>query len=184
MIYPQQNKHKRSTFSREEDRKLQELVAKYKTDWAKIASEMPGRNSRQVKDRWENYLSADIEHRPWTSDEDSVLYEKYAKFGPRWKYISSFFEKRTEAQVKNRWRLLERAKVRRARQYNQELLWNARHLLKWQPKCHFRRAQLTKSNEVEAEAKNTYEPYDLECDTFPEDTEILEEAFLLNCEID
>ena len=37
---------------------------------------------------------------------------------------------------------------------------------------------------METEAKNTYEPYDLECDTFPEDTEILEEAFLLNCEID
>lgn len=155
VVWQKPNKRKRSTFSSEEDKRLQDLAAKYNTDWVKIAREMPGRNSRQVKDRWENYLSADIEHRPWTAEEDSLLWQKYAEFGSKWKYISKFFEKRTEAQVKNRWRLLQRAKVRWARQHRTELLWRASQISKWQSKRRFRSAKLTKSIATETEAENT-----------------------------
>ena len=111
----------RNTFSNEEDKRLNELVATYGMDWVTISREMPGRNARQVKERWKNYLSSDVEHRPWTSDEDDLLYEKYREFGPKWKEISRFFEKRTEVHVKNRWRLLQRAELRKARQWCKQL---------------------------------------------------------------
>ena len=95
---------KRKTFSKEEDARLLTLVKYYGiTQWAKIASLMPFRSTRQCKERYEGYLAPSVNHEKFSSEEDLLLLEKYDKFGSKWKTISSFFEGRSGNQLKNRW---------------------------------------------------------------------------------
>ena len=115
----------RCPFTHNEDKELQHLVACHGMNWEYIATLMPGRNVRQVKERWTNYLSSDVENRPWTPDEDALLREKFSEFGSKWKRISSFFEKRSDVHVKNRWRLLQRAEMRTIRKQQKLLLQEA-----------------------------------------------------------
>jgi hypothetical protein len=82
------------------------------TDWHRIAAAVPGRNPRQCRDRWLNYLSPDVGNGPWTSEDDQLLMRRYEEFGPAWRHIATFFDHRTEINVKNRWMLLQR-KVRK-----------------------------------------------------------------------
>lgn len=107
-------RHPKSKFSDDEDIKLLELVEKYGENWSQIASEMDGRNVRQCRERWRNYLSPDVANRPWTEEEDKLLDEKYAQFGPKWKHIASFFAKRTDINIKSRWQVHLR-KIRKER---------------------------------------------------------------------
>ena len=95
--------HPRTKFTAEEDAKIEKLVAKYgENDWAKVAAKMKGRNVRQCRERWRNYLSPDLDKSTWKEEEDNLLIEKYKELGPRWKTISSLFPNRTDIAVKNR----------------------------------------------------------------------------------
>ena len=161
----------RNTFSIEEDKKLNDLVAQYGMDWKQIAIYMPGRNARQVKERWRNYLSSDVEYRPWTSDEDDLLYKKYREFGPRWKEISRFFEKRTEVHVKNRWRLLQRAELRKARESCKEVLKQANHQRLPIP----RSAKIWCATQKQADSEHVFE-VGIDTDPWPSDS-FIEDAW-------
>ncbi|OHS95996.1 Myb-like DNA-binding domain containing protein [Tritrichomonas foetus] len=97
-------KRRREKFLPEEDLQLKELVTKYGSNaWEIISSKMPGRNPRQCRERWKHYLSSDRGKAPWTQEEDRLLYEKMEEFGPKWTKIASFFQDRTDIQVKTRW---------------------------------------------------------------------------------
>ena len=101
--------HPNNKFTSVEDVMLREAVKKHGTnDWKVVAKELPGRNPRQCKDRWQGYLSPDISNEPWTQYEDEMLVEKYKEFGPKWKYISTFFKNRTDINIKNRWQFRQR----------------------------------------------------------------------------
>lgn len=101
--------HPRVPFSKDEDNLLKKLVNKYGTaNWAPISKQMPGRNSRQCRDRWLNYLSPDVVNGPWTAEEDELLVQKYNEIGPYWKKIAAFFPTRTDINIKSRWNLRER----------------------------------------------------------------------------
>ena len=70
-------KSRHSRFSNEEDKKLKELVNKHgDKDWIIISSYMPGRNSRQCRERWNNYLSQ-LEYAAWTGQEEKRLSTKF-----------------------------------------------------------------------------------------------------------
>lgn len=104
-----QNLKPHSKFSEEEDSLLRELVnAHGENSWIEIASLMPGRNSRQCRERWLNYLSPHLNTKTWTSEEDSLLLEKQKEFGTSWVRISKYFEGRTDQMCKNRFFLLRR----------------------------------------------------------------------------
>ena len=101
------SKHRR--FSNEEDKKLKELVNKHgDKDWIIISSYMPGRNSRQCRERWNNYLSPKINRREFTIEEDQIILSKFNEYGSRWAVIANFLEKRTDQMVKNRFFVLKR----------------------------------------------------------------------------
>lgn len=101
--------HKRNKFTPEEDKKLIELVKEYGTDnWYLISKKLPGRKSRQCRDRWTFYLDPNIKKDEWTKEEDMLLLQKQEELGPCWRKIASFFNKRTEISIKNRWNKLER----------------------------------------------------------------------------
>lgn len=98
-----------SKFSEEEDSRLRELVSEHgENSWIQIASLMPGRNSRQCRERWLNYLTPKLNTNTWTAEEDSLLLEKQKELGTSWVRISKFFEGRTDQMCKNRFFLLQR----------------------------------------------------------------------------
>ena len=94
----------RSYFSQEEDAQLLELVAKYGVrSWKVISSKMPGRTTRQCRERYQQYLSPQVSKQPWSAEEDELLSQKVAQHGPAWSLISHCFQQRTPVSLKNRW---------------------------------------------------------------------------------
>lgn len=104
-----QSPHPKSKFTPVEDAALAHCVREFgTTDWPQIASLMPGRNLRQCKERWYNFLSPDVVNGPWTDEEESLLCRKFVALGTSWKLISTFFPGRTEINVKSHWQMMQR----------------------------------------------------------------------------
>jgi hypothetical protein len=104
-----QSPHPKSKFTPAEDIAVISYVREHGTaDWPRIARLIPGRNARQCKDRWCNFLSPDVVNGPWTDEEESLLCNKFAALGNSWKLISSFFQGRTEINVKSHWQMMQR----------------------------------------------------------------------------
>jgi hypothetical protein len=100
-------------FTVEEDNQVRRAVDELGTDkWAAIAARLPGRSVRQVKDRWNTYLSDSVKALPWTAAEDALLIAKHREMGPRWVRISECFVGRSDVAVKNRFSQISR-RVRR-----------------------------------------------------------------------
>ena len=52
-------------FNEKDDEKLKEIVQRVgEDDWNEVAKQMGSRNARQCKERWENYLSPNINREP------------------------------------------------------------------------------------------------------------------------
>jgi hypothetical protein len=94
----------RQVFSVEEDATLGRLIQQYGfNDFKLLASYMPGRTPRQLRERYRNYLSPAVHHGPWSRGEDAQLIRRYSDFGSKWSKISAFLPFRSEVDVKNRW---------------------------------------------------------------------------------
>lgn len=99
----------KSKFTAEEDEKLKMLVLSHGTgSWAYIARLMGTRNHRQCRERWKNYINPALRNDPWTLEEDQLLVDKYAEFGPRWNRIARCFVNRSDNAIRNRWQLMLR----------------------------------------------------------------------------
>jgi hypothetical protein len=108
--------HPKAKFNPAEDEMLSNLVKRHgTTDWTEISLRMEGRNARQCRDRWINYLSPSVENGPWTTADDQELLLLYHQLGAKWKYLATFFKGRTEINVKSRWNLIQRRLRRRAK---------------------------------------------------------------------
>lgn len=95
-------------FTPEEDQELTRLVGIHGENWELIIEYMPGRNVRQVRDRWNCYVSPAINKGPFTREEDALLVEKVEELGPKWVKMTEFFNGRSDTALKNRWQILER----------------------------------------------------------------------------
>lgn len=105
------SKQKRKFFSTEEDLKLVSLVNQYgKTNkWNEIAQMLGnGFNSRQCRERYQNYLNPELNNGPYSQEEDDLLISLVGKYGNKWSIIHSSFVGRSEVSVKNRWTHLKR----------------------------------------------------------------------------
>jgi Rps23 Pro-64 3,4-dihydroxylase Tpa1-like proline 4-hydroxylase len=61
----------RHKFLKAEDDLLRRLVEQSgETNWNLISSFMNGRNARQCRERYKNYLSPQLHNSPWTTAED------------------------------------------------------------------------------------------------------------------
>jgi hypothetical protein len=74
---------------------------------------MGGKNQRQCRERWINYLCPSLNTSAWTPDEDALLLQKYIEMGTRWVKIAKFFPHRTDAMVKNRFNKIQRREQKR-----------------------------------------------------------------------
>ena len=102
-------------FTVEDDEILRSLVNELGDRWEEIASRMPGRNARQVRERYQNYLSPNLNTSKWTEEEDQLLLSKVQQLGQKWVKISKFFTNRTDQMMKNRFNVLKRKEQKKLR---------------------------------------------------------------------
>ena len=76
--------------------------------WPEVAARVPGRNSKQVRDRFNNRLNPALKpaSQPWDDIEDACLYHGYHKWGSHWGQIVSLIPGRSPNQAKNRFNSL------------------------------------------------------------------------------
>lgn len=101
----------------EEDLALKQLVEFIGPQkWSCIAKELniavhqsfPVRKGKQCRERWINQLGTNLRNKPWTKKEDGILKSMQKKIGNKWSQIKNFLQDRTENQVKNRWKKINR----------------------------------------------------------------------------
>ena len=105
---PNLSQHK-SKWTPEEDRKLLDAVAQIGTDsWIRVSQRVPGRNSKQCRERWMGQLSPDIVKTSWSPEEDEILIKQHSLIGNKWTLIATMLPGRSAINVKNRWSRLKR----------------------------------------------------------------------------
>lgn len=104
--------NQRNRFTKEEDQAILDIISEIgTTDWDMISKLMPGRNKRQVRERWVNYLRLNLNKDPWTKEEEKFHMSKHKEFGNRWKTLSLFFKNRTEICIKCKYQQLTRQRL-------------------------------------------------------------------------
>ncbi|KAF0699876.1 Aste57867_9586 [Aphanomyces stellatus] len=104
----------------DEDDVLRQLVAEGRKNWGQVAARIPGRTSKQCRERWYNHLDPNIIRGDYTQEEDQVIIEAQQRIGNRWSAIAAMLPGRTEDAVKIRWKSLCRTKSGRNRKAQAE----------------------------------------------------------------
>lgn len=99
----QREKHNRK-FTRDEDERLRSLVKLHgEGAWLRIAENMPGRNRKQVRERYINFLKKERVTSEFTPAEDAVIVQNVHKQGRKWSLIAELLVGRTPIMIKNRY---------------------------------------------------------------------------------
>ena len=94
----------RQKFLKAEDDLLKSLVEQYgESNWTLISTHMKRRTARQCRERYKNYLSPKVRNSPWTPEEEALLVQKVQEIGQKWAVIASYFDARSDVNVKNHW---------------------------------------------------------------------------------
>ncbi|OQS00898.1 myb-like DNA-binding protein [Achlya hypogyna] len=90
-----------------EDELLRRRVEKAGSEsWSKIAEAVPGRSSKQCRDRWRNHLDPSLIKTAFTTDEEIALENAYEELGNRWTEIAKRLPGRSEHDIKLRWKTM------------------------------------------------------------------------------
>jgi myb-related protein len=108
-IAPESPSTRRCRFSHEEDNTIRAAVNEFGCHEWRAVAERVGNNriARQVRERWNNFLSPPIQH-AFTDAEDEKLMELASNFTGDWAQIARIIGNRSAIQVRNRVRKLSR----------------------------------------------------------------------------
>ncbi|KAL4925217.1 uncharacterized protein BDV17DRAFT_294611 [Aspergillus undulatus] len=102
-------KVKKGPWTEAEDERLRRAIERHGTKWAVVASVVGSRLPDQCSKRWSHAINPDIDHSPWTPQEDELLIHNVNKHGHYWQQIVSlYFPGRTSLAAKNRYHILQR----------------------------------------------------------------------------
>ncbi|KAJ5151553.1 hypothetical protein N7492_009848 [Penicillium capsulatum] len=109
--------HRNGSWTPSEDERLRHAVASQGTNWSAVARAVWSRNGEQCSKRWKNALNPQLDHSPWTKDEDCHLQRLVLEHGRNWKLIAERHSKtRSALALKNRSALLLRRETRQESQ--------------------------------------------------------------------
>merc|ERR1719197_505686 len=91
----------------EEDEQLRAAVRLHgSSSWPAVAAIIPGRNCKQCRERWNNYLDPTLKKGCWEPAEDKALMKGQEMFGSRWSLLAKLLPGRSQIQVRDRCRVL------------------------------------------------------------------------------
>eukprot|EP00750_Incisomonas_marina_P025627 INCI5597.2.p1 GENE.INCI5597.2~~INCI5597.2.p1 ORF type:complete len:505 (-),score=82.62 INCI5597.2:1113-2627(-) len=103
--------HVKGKWTTDDDAQLVSLVKREEATrgkghikWSVVASQIEGRNIKQVKERWSNYLDPNVRKDDFTPEEDAFLVAK-KEAGMGWSAIAKLLKTRVANQLKNRYGL-------------------------------------------------------------------------------
>lgn len=96
---------------------MKELVAVHGSKaWKLISSMMPGRKSKQCRERWTNVVDPKLNYAPWTEEEEQILILAQQELGNKWSQIEKRLPGRSANSIKNYWySALRRGERKRAK---------------------------------------------------------------------
>jgi len=90
-----------------------------------VAAEVGTRSGEQCAKRWNDYVNPDLDHSPWSTQEDQRLLPIVALYGHNWKHIAeNFLPTRSPLSIKNHYALLMRRQKRQNARHQQRTTAN------------------------------------------------------------
>ena len=130
----------RRPWTPEEDSAIRSLVEELGVkNWSLVASELAQRyairhrSGKQCRERWHNHLDASIDKKPWTQEEDNLIFDLHKDFGKSWSKIAEHIPGRTDNSVKNRFYSTLRRNLRKynkSRPHCERLVGSVRTILR------------------------------------------------------
>ncbi|OMJ86325.1 hypothetical protein SteCoe_12173 [Stentor coeruleus] len=130
----------RRPWSTEEDIAISALVEEFGLKkWSLIAQQLSerykikNRSGKQCRERWHNHLDSSIDKKPWTQEEDNLIFELHKQYGKSWSKIAENIPGRTDNSVKNRFYSTLRRNLRKynkSRPHSQRLIGSVRTILR------------------------------------------------------
>ena len=77
-------------------------------NWNEVALSFPGRTGKQCRERWHHHLREGIKKGEWSEKDDATILSSHARLGNRWSKISKLLTKRSDNDVKNRYKTLQK----------------------------------------------------------------------------
>ncbi len=106
---------RKKTYTTEEERLLVQLVQKYgEGNWAAIAQHMPGKNRKQLRERYMYFLKKDAREESFTAEDDRYIMETIRVEGRVWSKMAIALPGKNSLMIKNHYYSKLRKEIKKA----------------------------------------------------------------------